>query len=88
MDDVVLANNFKFLFVHDPDPFQSMLMKITFALAVLCSSGSVPCSVAADDVKADHGDDIALLVEQLVKRMLKHGISNCLSRSLHECTLQ
>ena len=38
--------------------FQSMLMKIMFAPAVLCSSGPVPCSVAADEVKADHADDI------------------------------
>ena len=43
--------------------FQSMLMKIMFAPAVLCSSGPVPWSVAADDVNADHADDIALLVE-------------------------
>ena len=61
--------------------FQSMLTKIMFAPAVLCSSGPVPCSVAADDVNADHADDIALLVEELVKRKLKHGSSNCLSRS-------
>ena len=40
-----------------------MLMKIMFAPAVLCSSGPVPCSVAADDVNADHADDIAALVE-------------------------
>ena len=40
-----------------------MLMKIMFAAAVLCSSGPVPCSVAADDVNADPADDIALLVE-------------------------
>ena len=40
-----------------------MLMKIMFAAAVLCSSGPVPCSVAAADVEADHDDDIALLVE-------------------------
>ena len=41
----------------------SWLMKIMFAPAVLCSSGPVPCSVAADDVEADPADDIALLVE-------------------------
>ena len=29
-------------------------MKIMFAPAVLCSSGPVPCSVAADDVDGDH----------------------------------
>ena len=45
------------------DLFQSMLMKIMFALAVLCSSGPVPRSVAADNVEADRADDIALLVE-------------------------
>ena len=38
--------------------FQSMLMKIMFATAVLCSSGPVPCAVAADDVTGDHADDI------------------------------
>ena len=25
---------------------------------MLCSSGIVPCSVAADDVEADHADDV------------------------------
>ena len=64
---VVLASAVKFLFVDAGlvclDLFQSMLMKIMFALAVLCSSGPVPCSVAADDVEADHADDIALLVD-------------------------
>ena len=40
-----------------------MIMKLMFAAAVLCSSGPVPCSVAANDVNADHADDIALLVE-------------------------
>ena len=30
-----------------------------FATAVLCSSGSVSCSVAADDVQTEHSDDIA-----------------------------
>ena len=92
MEDVVLASTVKFLFADAGlvclDIFQSMLMKIMFAPAVLCSSGPVPCSVAADDVNADHADDIALLVEYLVKRKLKHGSSNCLSRSLHERTLQ
>ena len=67
MEDVVLASLFKFLFVDSGlvclDLFQSMLTKIMFATAVLCSSGPVPCSVAADDVEADHADDIALLVE-------------------------
>ena len=43
--------------------FQSMLMKIMFATAVLCSSGPVPCAVAAEDVNGDHTDAIALLVE-------------------------
>ena len=67
MEDVVSASNFKFFVVHVGlsclDLFQSMLTKIMFATAVLCSSGSVSCSVAADDLKADHGDDIALLWE-------------------------
>ena len=67
MEDVVLASAVKFLFVDVGllclDLFQSMLMKIMFASAVLCSSGPMPRSVAADDVDADHADDIALLVE-------------------------
>ena len=67
MEDVVLANKVKFFFVDFGLAclvlFQSMLMKIMFAPAVLCSSGPVPRSVAADDVEADHADDIALLVE-------------------------
>ena len=67
MEDVVLASKNKFLFVHLElsclDLFQSMLTKIMFAPAVLCSSGPVPCSVAAADVEADHTDTIALLVE-------------------------
>ena len=108
MEDVVLASTVKFLFADAGlvclDLFQSMLMKIMFApavlcssapvpcsvavQAVLCSSSPVPCSVAANDVEADHADDIVLLVEYLVKRKLKHGSSNCLSRSLHERTLQ
>ena len=58
-----MASTVKFLFVDAGlaclDLFQSMLMKIMFAPAVLCSSGPVPCSVAADDVDADHADDIA-----------------------------
>ena len=66
-EDVVLASTAKFLLVDAGlaclDLFQSMLMKIMFAAAVLCSSGPVPCSVAADDVEAGHADDIALLVE-------------------------
>ena len=52
MEDVVLASRVKFLFVDAAllciDLFQSMLMKIMFAPAVLCSSGPVPCSVEAD----------------------------------------
>ena len=67
MEDVVPASIVKFLFVDAGlaclDLFQSMLTKIILASAVLCSSGPVPCSVAADDVNADHADDIALLVE-------------------------
>ena len=60
-EDVVFASRVKFFLVHAGlaclDLFQSMLMKIMFAPAVLCSSGPV------DDVDADHADDIALLVE-------------------------
>ena len=71
MEDVVLASTVKFFLVDAGlaclDLFQSMLMKIMFAPAVLCSSGPVPCSVAADDVEADHTDNIALLVEQLLE---------------------
>ena len=67
MEDVVLASTVKFLFVDAAllclDLFQSMLTKMMFASAVLCSSGPVPRSVAVDDVEADHGDGIALLVE-------------------------
>ena len=67
MEDVVLASTVKFLFVDAAlaclDLFQSMLMKIMFAAAVLCSSGPVPSTVAEDDGNGDHGDDIALLVE-------------------------
>ena len=67
MEDVVLASAVKFLFVDAGvsclDLFQSMLTKMMFTPAVLCSSGPVPRSVAADDVEADHADDIVLLVE-------------------------
>ena len=67
MEDIVLASKVKFLFVDAGvlclDLFQSMLTKMMFAPAVLCSSGLVPRSVAVDDVEADHGDGIALLVE-------------------------
>ena len=72
MEDVVLASKVKFLLVYSElaclDLFQSMLMKIMFALAVLCSSGPVPCSVAAADVEADHTDTIALLIEPITAR--------------------
>jgi hypothetical protein len=71
MERVVLASKVKFLFVDFAvlclDLFQSMLTKIMFAAAVLCSSDPVPCSVAADDVEADQTDNIALLVEQLLE---------------------
>ena len=67
MEDVVLASKLKFFLVDFRLMclllFQSMLMKIMFATAVLCSSGPVPCAVAAEDVDGDHTDDIALLVE-------------------------
>ena len=62
MEDVVSASVVKFFFVDFAlvclDLFQSMLMKIMFVLAVLCSSGPVPCSVKPDDCEADHADDI------------------------------
>ena len=67
MEDVVVASTVKFLSVDAGllclDLFQSMLMKIMFAPTVLCSSGPVPWSVAAEEVEADHADYIALLVE-------------------------
>ena len=67
MEDVVLASKVKFLVVDLSlaclDLFQSMSTKIMFAAAVLCSSGPVPWSAAADDLKADHADGIALLVD-------------------------
>ena len=59
MEDVVLASTVNFFVdvgLACLDLFQSMLMKIMFAPAVLCSSGPVPCSVAADDVNADHAE--------------------------------
>ena len=62
MEDVVLASIFKFLFVHVGLSclvlFQSMLTKIMFAMVVLCSSGLVSSSVAADDLQAEHADAI------------------------------
>ena len=65
MEDVVLASVIKFLFVELGlaclDLFQSMLMKIMFAPTVLCSSGPVPRSVAADDVEADHAETRAII---------------------------
>ena len=67
MEDVVLASKVKFLFVELGlaclDGFQSMLTKIMFAPAVLCSNDPAPCPVAAADAEADHADDIAVLVE-------------------------
>ena len=67
MEDVVPASTVKFFLVHAGllclPLFQSMLMKIIFAPAVLCSSGPVPRSVAAANVLADHADNIVLLVE-------------------------
>lgn len=30
-----------------------------------CAIRSVPCSVAADDVEADHGDDIVLICRNM-----------------------
>ena len=69
IQDVVLISRSKFLVVAAGvlclDLFQSMLTKIMFALAVLCSSDPVSFSVAADDVEADLADDIALLKQML-----------------------
>ena len=66
MENVVSASLFKFLFVDSGlvclDLFQSMLMKIMFAPAVLCRSGPVLCSVAADDVEADHAESLFVLI--------------------------
>ena len=60
MEDVVLASVIKFLSVELGlaclDGFQSMLTKIMFAPAVLCSNDPVAA-------EADHADDIAVLVE-------------------------
>ena len=62
MEVVVAASFVKFLLVDFSllclDVFQSMLTKIMFVPAVLCSSGPVPCSVKSDDGEADHADDI------------------------------
>ena len=67
MSDVVLASAVKFLFVVFGlaclSLFQSTLTKIMFAAAVVCGTGPVPCSVAADDVEADRGALIAILVK-------------------------
>jgi len=75
--DVVSASTVKFLFVVFGlaclSLFQSMLMKIMFAPAVVCGTGPVPCSVAADDVNVDHGDDIA--GSGMVKQKVKYGSS-------------
>ena len=77
MEDVVLASKVKFLFVELGlaclDLFQSMLTKIMFAATVVCGTGPVPCSVAADDVNVDHGDDIA--GSGMLKQKVKHGSS-------------
>ena len=60
MEGVVSASTVRFLRVDAGvvclDLFQSMLMKIMFAWAVLCSSGTVP-------EPAEHADHMALLVE-------------------------
>ena len=75
MEDVVLASVIKFLSVELGlaclDGFQSMLTKIMFAATVVCGTGPVPCSVAADDVNVDHGDDIA--GSGMVKQKVKYG---------------
>ena len=63
-EDVVTASTRRFLRVDAKvlclDLFQSMLMKIMFASAVLCSSGTVP--EPAEPVGADHADLMVLLV--------------------------
>jgi|TARA_B110001469_G_C9594325_1_gene295061 hypothetical protein len=59
MEDIVVASAVRFLCVDTGllclDLFQSMLMKIMFATAVLCSSGSVLEA-------AEHDDHMALRV--------------------------
>ena len=64
MEVVVSASTIRFLRVDAGvlclDLFQSMLMKIMLASAVLCSSGTVP--EPAEPVGADHADLMALLV--------------------------
>ena len=78
MADVVLASSFKFLVVASGlaclDLFQSMLTKIMFATAVLCSSGPVPCSVAAADVEADPTDDMIVSGKS---RQVGHDSKSC-----------
>ena len=65
MEDIVSASAIRFLRVDAVvlclDFFQSMLTKIMFASAVLCSSGTVP--EPAEHVEVDHADRMALLVE-------------------------
>ena len=77
MPDVVAASKVKFLFVDFGlaclSLFQSTLTKIMFAATVVCGTGPVPCSVAADDVNVDHGDDIA--GSGMVKQKVKYGSS-------------
>ena len=65
MDEAVSASLVVFLRMDASlsclDLFQSMLTKIMFVLAVLCSSGTVP--EPAEPVEVDHTDNMALLVE-------------------------
>ena len=63
--------------------------QIMFATAVLCSSSSVSCSVAADDVQTDHSDDIAFTTTttttKLILRLLYVSVQ--LGESKDQCLL-
>ena len=85
MEEIVSASLVMFLRV-DPslsclDLFQSMLTKIMFVLAVLCSSGTV--LEPAEPVASDHTDNMAFLDSD---NIAASGSCNCLSCSLHERT--
>ena len=66
MERVVWDRTAKFFLVEGKlsclDLFQSRLMKIMFTLVVLCCSGTVPRSEAADDVEADHAESLFVLI--------------------------
>ena len=60
-----------------------------FATAVLCSSGSVSCSVAADDVQTDHSDDIAFTTTTTTTKRILSLLYVCvqLGESKDQCLL-